>query len=127
LIMSPDAEEQVRGAAQRAFLCARQIHSQLDGFRNEPDDPPLRIHSALAVGMLPLPPPSTTKILKNASTQMSPSSDLGVGRVVLIPLSLCEICPAQFGSRHTSLLRFITYGGYQCQHVHSVDALSQML
>jgi hypothetical protein len=26
------------------------VHHRLDGFRNEPEDPPLRMHSALAAG-----------------------------------------------------------------------------
>eukprot|EP00873_Tetraselmis_striata_P044541 jgi/Tetstr1/464805/TSEL_009544.t1 len=45
-------EENTLHSASRAFLCAREIHHQLHGFRNEPDDPPLLIHSALAVGDL---------------------------------------------------------------------------
>lgn len=37
-------------AVNRAFACANAVHQRLDGFRHEPEDPPLRIHSAIAVG-----------------------------------------------------------------------------
>jgi hypothetical protein len=36
--------------AKRALLCAQAIHSRLDGFRNDPEDPPLSMHSALSAG-----------------------------------------------------------------------------
>jgi class 3 adenylate cyclase len=38
-------------AMRRALECAMAVHSRLDGFRYEPEDPPLRMHSALAAGM----------------------------------------------------------------------------
>jgi class 3 adenylate cyclase len=43
-------EQRLRSAADRALACARAVHQHLDGFQHEPGDPPLRIHSALAVG-----------------------------------------------------------------------------
>lgn len=44
------------GAARRALKCAMAVHKQLDGFRNEPEDPPLGLHSALAAGRPPARP-----------------------------------------------------------------------
>lgn len=41
-------------AAARAFDCACDIHTQLDNFRLQPDDPQLRVHSGIAAGT-PLP------------------------------------------------------------------------
>ena len=46
----PEASVCLRGAVNRAVACAQAIHAHLDGFRNEVEDPPLRMHSALAAG-----------------------------------------------------------------------------
>eukprot|EP00873_Tetraselmis_striata_P001145 jgi/Tetstr1/421409/TSEL_001176.t1 len=37
---------------RRALACARDVQRRLDGFRHEPADPPLSVHSALAAGEL---------------------------------------------------------------------------
>lgn len=37
-------------AVHRALSCAKAVHVRLDGFRHEPEDPPLSLHSALAAG-----------------------------------------------------------------------------
>eukprot|EP00873_Tetraselmis_striata_P020689 jgi/Tetstr1/440953/TSEL_029222.t1 len=39
-------------AAHRALECTQALHVRLDGFQHEPEDPPLRVHSALAAGEL---------------------------------------------------------------------------
>ena len=46
----PEAPECLRAPVNRAVACAQAIHAHLDGFRNEVEDPPLRMHSALAAG-----------------------------------------------------------------------------
>jgi class 3 adenylate cyclase len=43
-------------AARRALECATTVHDQLDGFKHEPQDPALRMHSALAAGKTSHPP-----------------------------------------------------------------------
>ena len=40
----------LQATVNRAVACAKAIHTRLDGFRNEAEDPPLRMHSALAAG-----------------------------------------------------------------------------
>ena len=46
----PEAPGCLRAPVNRAVACAQAIHAHLDGFRNEVEDPPLRMHSALAAG-----------------------------------------------------------------------------
>ena len=40
----------LQATVNRAVACAKAIHTRLDGFQNEAEDPPLRLHSALAAG-----------------------------------------------------------------------------
>lgn len=46
----PGSVVAMRGAVRQALSCALAVHQQLDGFRNEPQDPPLGLHSAIAAG-----------------------------------------------------------------------------
>jgi class 3 adenylate cyclase len=45
-----DGDGALRDATHRGLMCAQAIHFSLDGFRNDPEDPPLSMHSALAAG-----------------------------------------------------------------------------
>lgn len=47
---SAELHEALQAAVRRALECAMAVHARMDGFRHEPDDPPLRVHSALAAG-----------------------------------------------------------------------------
>jgi len=47
-----NCQEGLQEAVRRALECAKKIHDRLDGFRQEADDPPLSMHSALASGDL---------------------------------------------------------------------------
>eukprot|EP00873_Tetraselmis_striata_P026005 jgi/Tetstr1/446269/TSEL_033813.t1 len=72
-------------AACRALMCTQALHARLDGFQHEPEDPPLRVHSALAAGG-ELAQRSEAFLLGLPLLEIAPAlAESSVGQIVLAP------------------------------------------
>eukprot|EP00873_Tetraselmis_striata_P033056 jgi/Tetstr1/453320/TSEL_040311.t1 len=72
-------------AARRALECTQALHFRLDGFQHEPEDPPLRVHSALAAGG-ELAQRSEAFLLGLPLLEIAPAlAESSAGQIVLAP------------------------------------------